>query len=92
LRIKQNAGPADRLARIIGGTAVAVMSRQPLLKFLGAFLVLEGITGYCLWYDIMNINTLAEKKEGQENKEGADTEEDFPMPADVLRFRNRAVQ
>ncbi|OAT83589.1 YgaP family membrane protein [Desulfotomaculum copahuensis] len=87
--LKKNVGPADRVARIIGGAAAAAVARQPLFKVLGAFWVLEGITGYCLWYDVMNINTLPEGKKREEENEEL---KDFPMPEDVLRFRSRAMQ
>ncbi|SHI90519.1 YgaP family membrane protein [Desulfofundulus thermosubterraneus] len=72
MRLKQNVGPTDRLARIVGGAAVAVLARPPLLKALGIYWALEGLVGYCLWYDLMNISSLPEKR----RKPG---EEDFPI-------------
>lgn len=87
--LKKNVGPADRVARIIGGAAVAAVARQPLFKALGAFWMLEGIAGYCLWYDVMNIDTVPERKERREEKEDL---KDFPIPEDVLRFRSKAMQ
>lgn len=58
MRLKQNVGPSDRLARVIGGAAIAALARPPLVKAMGIYWALEGLLGYCLWYDIMNINSL----------------------------------
>ncbi|WP_084327246.1 YgaP family membrane protein [Desulfofundulus thermocisternus] len=83
---KQNVGPVDRLARILGGTALAALARPPLLRALGIFWALEGVLGYCLWYDLMNISSMPEDKEKESfpaaGKAGDDGEA-LTVPPDV---------
>ncbi|MDQ0286859.1 hypothetical protein J2Z49_001976 [Desulfofundulus luciae] len=92
MRLKQNVGSTDRLARIIGGVALAVLARPLLLKAMGIYWALEGVLGYCLWYDLMNISSLP----GKQRKYG---EEDFPVPGeartgytDVLSFSREKAE
>ena len=74
--LKQNVGPVDRLARVVGGAALALLARHPFIRALGIFWALEGVLGYCLWYDLMNINTLLEGRQPA-------GEEGFPIPKEA---------
>lgn len=74
--LKQNVGPVDRLARVIGGAALALLARHPFIRALGIFWALEGVLGYCLWYDLMNVNTLPA---GRQPAGG----EGFPIPKEA---------
>ncbi|HHW43299.1 DUF2892 domain-containing protein [Desulfofundulus thermobenzoicus] len=77
MRLKQNVGPVDRLARIIGGVTLVALARPPLVKAMGAYWALEGMLGYCLWYDLMNISSLPGERERQR-------EENFPIPGEAM--------
>ncbi|MGB9803278.1 YgaP family membrane protein [Desulfofundulus sp.] len=91
MRLKQNVGPADRLARVVGGVALAVLARPPLVKAMGIYWALEGVLGYCLWYDLMNISSIP-------GEQGQSREDDFPIPreagtdAGVLSFSRERVE
>ncbi len=55
--MQKNVGRLDRTSRIIGGTGIALLTRNPALKLLGSLLAVEGIMGYCLGYDLLQVTT-----------------------------------
>ena len=74
--LKQNVGPVDRLARVVGGAALALLARHPFIRAMGIFWALEGVLGYCLWYDLMNVSTLPGDRQ-------ANGEKGFPIPREA---------
>lgn len=66
--IKQNEGTADRILRIVVGTAFLIASFVALdaaggsaggivLAVIGAMLVLTGAVGYCMLYTVFHFST-----------------------------------
>ncbi|HYN79827.1 MAG TPA: DUF2892 domain-containing protein [Lamprocystis sp. (in: g-proteobacteria)] len=60
MSLKQNVGPTDRNIRLaVAGVLVllGVWIGQPLLSVVGLIVLITGITGYCLAYIPLKINT-----------------------------------
>ena len=60
MSLKKNVGPTDRNIRLaVAGILVllGIWIHQPILSLVGLVVLITGITGYCLVYIPLKINT-----------------------------------